>query len=105
MCNLKIFLISLKVMDVEVFAFSECFLCCLCNQSGMELKDPGTPPKVVSHIQTTSMHHVNEDEYMWAKEKSIWMIKKEKKWLSPNKRWLEKRKLAMIMWPYSALPR
>ena len=26
MCHLKIFLLSFKVMDVEVFAFSECFL-------------------------------------------------------------------------------
>ena len=32
----------------------------------------------VSYIQTTSMHRINEDEYMWAKEKSIWMIEKEK---------------------------
>ena len=29
MCHLKIFLLSFKVMDVEVFAFSECFLVCL----------------------------------------------------------------------------
>ena len=26
MCHLKIFLLSFKVIDVEVFAFSECFL-------------------------------------------------------------------------------
>ena len=26
MCQLKIFLLSFKVMDVEVIAFSECFL-------------------------------------------------------------------------------
>ena len=26
MCHLKIFLLSFKAMDVEVFAFSECFL-------------------------------------------------------------------------------